>query len=168
MQNYNFICLLHVRESWSVTLREEHRLKIPVNRVPRRIFGSKREEVADDGEDCIMYASPDIIGMIKSRRKRWAGHVTRMGEVRNVYRILVGIPDRTRQLGRCKSSWEDNIRMDLREIIREGPDWMRVDQDRDTWRGLVNTAMNFCVPEQAGDFLTSYVTVSCSRKTLLQ
>jgi hypothetical protein len=63
-----------------------------------------------------LYCSPSIIRIIKSRRIRWAGHVARMGENRNAYRILVGKPEGKRPLGRTRRKWEDNIRMDLREM----------------------------------------------------
>jgi hypothetical protein len=85
-------------ETWSVTLREEHRLRVFENRVLRGIFGPKRDEVTGEwrklhsGELHNLYSSPDIIRRIKSRRMRWAGHVARMGEGRNVYRVLVGKP----------------------------------------------------------------------------
>jgi hypothetical protein len=81
--------------TWSLTLREEHKLRVFENRVLRRIFGPKREEVTGEWRklDIVelhnLYSSPDIIRQIKSRRMRWAGHVARMGEGRNVYRVLV-------------------------------------------------------------------------------
>jgi hypothetical protein len=84
--------------------------------------------------------------MIKSRRMRWAGHVTRMGEKRNAYRILVGKPEGKRPLGRPRRRWVDNIKMDLREIKWDGMDWIDLAQDRDQWRALVNTVMNLRVP----------------------
>jgi hypothetical protein len=84
--------------------------------------------------------------MIKSRRMRWAGHVARMGEKRNAYRILVGKPEGKRPLGRPRRRWEDNIKMDLREIGWDGMNWIDLAQDRDQWRALVNTVMNFRVP----------------------
>jgi hypothetical protein len=68
------------------------------------------------GELHILYSSPDIIRQIKSRRMRWAGHVARMGEGRNVYRVLVGKSEGERSLGRPRRRWEDGIKMDLREI----------------------------------------------------
>jgi hypothetical protein len=83
---------------------------------------------------------------MKSRRMRWAGHVTRMGEKRNAYRILVGKPEGRRSLGRPRRRWEDNIRMKLREIEWGGMDWINLAQDRDQWRALVNTVMNLRVP----------------------
>jgi hypothetical protein len=109
-------------ETWSLTLREEHRLRVFENRVLRRIFGPTRGEVTGEwrklhsGELHNLYSSPDIIRQIKSRRIRWAGNVARMGEGRNVYRVLVGEPEGKRPLGRPRRRWEDGIKMDLREI----------------------------------------------------
>jgi hypothetical protein len=79
--------------------------------------------------------------MIESRRMRWAGHVARMGEKRNAYRILVGNPEGKRPLGRPRLRWVNNIKMDLREIRWDGMDW-----DRAQWRALVSAVMNFRVP----------------------
>jgi hypothetical protein len=84
--------------------------------------------------------------MFKSRRMRWAGHVARMGEKRNAYRILVGMPEGKRPLGRPRRRWVDNIEMDLRGIGWDGGDWIDLAQDRDQWRALVNTVMNLRVP----------------------
>jgi hypothetical protein len=92
------------------------------------------------------FDSPSIIRMIKSRTKRWAGHVARMGEKRNAYRILVGKPEGKRPLGRPRRRWVDNIKMDLREIEWDGMDWIDLAQDRDQWRAIVNTVMNLRVP----------------------
>jgi hypothetical protein len=69
-----------------------------------------------------------------------------MGEVRGAYTILVGRPDGRRSLGRPRRRWEDNIRMDLREIGFEDADWIHLAQDRDRWRALVNTVMNLRIP----------------------
>jgi hypothetical protein len=107
---------------WSVTLREEHRLRVFENRVLRGIFGPKRDEVTGEwrklqnGELHNLYGSEDIMGQIKSRKMRWAGHVARMGEGRNVYRVLVGKPEGNRPLERPRHRWENRIEMDLREI----------------------------------------------------
>jgi hypothetical protein len=87
-----------------------------------------------------------IIRVIKSRRMTWAGHVARMGEKRNAYRILVGKPEGKRPLGRPRRRWVDNIKMDLRETGWDGADWMDMAQDRDQWRALVNTVLNLRVP----------------------
>jgi hypothetical protein len=92
-----------------------------------------------------LYSLPNIIGMIKTRRMRWAGHVTWMGEMRNAYRILVGKPEGKRPLGRPRRRWVDNIKMDLRETGLDGVDWIDL-ADRDQWRALVNTVMNLRVP----------------------
>jgi transcription termination factor 2 len=93
-----------------------------------------------------LYSAPSIIRMIKSRRMRWAGHVARMGEKRNAYRILLGKAEGKRPLGRLRRRWVDNIKMDLREIGWDGMDWIDLTQDRDQWRALVNTVMNLQVP----------------------
>jgi hypothetical protein len=84
--------------------------------------------------------------MIKSRRMRWAGHVTRMGERRNAYRILVGEPEGQRPLGRPRRRRVVNIKIDLKEIEWSGMDWIDLAMDRDQWRVLVNTVMNLRVP----------------------
>jgi hypothetical protein len=83
--------------------------------------------------------------MIKSRRMRWAGHVTRMGQLRNAYRILVGKLEGKRPLGRLRRRWVDNIKMDLGEIGWDGMDWIDLVQERDQWRALVSTVMNLGV-----------------------
>jgi hypothetical protein len=91
------------------------------NRVLRRIFGPKRDEMTGGwrklhNEELLgLYSSPSIIRVSKARRMRWAGHVTRMGEVRGAYNILVGKPE-GRSLGRSRRRWEDIIKVDLREI----------------------------------------------------
>jgi hypothetical protein len=114
--------VLYGCETWSLTLREEHILRVFENRVLRRIFGSKRDEVTGEWRKLHseelrdLYSSPSIIRIIKSRRTRWAGHVTRMGEKRNVYRLLVGKPEGRRPLGRPRRRWVDNIKMDLGEM----------------------------------------------------
>ena len=83
---------------------------------------------------------------IKSRRMRWAGHVACMEEGRGVHKVSVGKPGGKRPLGRPRRRWEDNIKMDLQEVGRGCGDWMELVQDRERWRALVSTVMNFGVP----------------------
>ena len=83
--------------------------------------------------------------VIKSRRLRWAGHVARMEEGRGVHKVSVGKPEGKRPLGRPRRRWEDHIKMDLEEVGRGCGDWMELAQDRDRWRALVSTVMNFRV-----------------------
>jgi hypothetical protein len=93
-------------ETWSLTVREEHKLRVFENRVLRIIFGPKRDGVTGGWRKLYneelhnLYSSPSIIRIKKSRRMRWAGHVARMGEKRNVYRLLVGKPEGRRPVGR--------------------------------------------------------------------
>jgi hypothetical protein len=97
------------------------RYRVFENRVLRRIFGPKREEVAGDWRRLHnealhnLYDSPYIVRVIKLRMKKWAGHIARRGEMRNVYNILVGKPEGERPLRRPRRRW-NNIRTDLREI----------------------------------------------------
>jgi hypothetical protein len=105
------------------------------NRVLRRIFGPKRDEVTGDwrklhsGAIHNLYSSPDNIRQIKSRRMRWAGHVECMGEGRNVYSVLAGKPEGKRPLERPRRRWEDGIKLDFREIgwgVWSGFTWLRI------------------------------------------
>ena len=117
-------------ETWSLTLREERRLRVFENRTLRRVFGPKRDEVTGEWRKLHneelndLYASPTIIRVIKSRRIRWAEHVARMGEKRGVYRVLMGKPERKRPLWRPRRRWNDNIKTDLQEVECGGTDWI--------------------------------------------
>jgi hypothetical protein len=136
----------------SLTLREEHRLRVFENRVLRRIFGPKRDEVTGklrklhNEELHDLYSSPSIIRIIKSRRMRWAGHVVRIEERRNAYRQLVGKPEGKRPVGRPRRRWMDNIRMDLEEVGWGDVDWIGLAQDMIRWRALVNSVLNLRIP----------------------
>jgi hypothetical protein len=92
-----------------------------------------------------MPSSPSIIRIIKARRMKWEGHIARMGEKRNAYRLLVGKPEGRRILGRPKRKCLDNIRMDLVEVAWGDVDWIGLAQDRDRWRALVNSVLNLRV-----------------------
>jgi hypothetical protein len=84
--------------------------------------------------------------MIKSKRMRWAGHVAHMGDGRGVYRVLIGRLESKRTLGRPRCRWEDNIKMDFREIGIDGANWIQLAQVRVQWWAFVNMVMNFRVP----------------------
>jgi hypothetical protein len=128
--------VLYGCETWSLTVREEHKLRVFEIRVLRRISGPKRDGVTEgwrklhNEELHNLYSSPSIISIIKSRRMRWAGHVARMGEKRNVYRLFVGKSEGKRPLGRPKRRWIDNIVMDLLETGLGDVDWIGLAQDR--------------------------------------
>jgi hypothetical protein len=113
-----------------------------------RIFGPRRDEVTGEWRKLHnkelhdLYTSQSRIRIMKVRRMRWAGHVARMGEKRNVYRLLVGKPERRRPLGRPRRRWVDNIRMYLVEVGWGDVDWIGLAQDRDRWRALVNLILN--------------------------
>jgi hypothetical protein len=116
--------VLYGCKTWSLTLREECRLRVFEKRVLRRLFGPKRDGVKGKWrrlhkeELYALYSSPNIIRVIKSRRMRWVGHVVRMGEKRRAWKILVEKPEGRRPLGRTRRVWEDNTKMDLREVER--------------------------------------------------
>jgi len=155
-------------------LREERRLRVFENRVLRKVFGPKRDEVTGEWRKLHneelndLYPLPNIVRVVKSRRMRWAGHVARMGEDRVVQRVLLGKPEGKRPLGRPRRRWEDNIKMDLQEVEGGRGEWMELAQDRDRWRALVGTVRNFGF-HKCGEFLDQLqsLLVSFSRRTLL-
>jgi hypothetical protein len=122
------------------------------NRVSRRVFGPKRVEVTGEWRKLHneelndLYFLLNIVWVGKSRRMRWAGHVARMREDRGVHRVLVWRPEGKRPLGRPRRRWEDNIKMDLKEVGGCRGDWMELAEDRDSWRAFVGTVSNFRIP----------------------
>jgi hypothetical protein len=119
---------------WSLILREECGLGVFKNRVLRKIFGPKMDEVTGEWrrihskELYTLYSLPNIICVFKSRRMRWAGHAAYMGESRGGDRILEGRSEGRRQLGRPRHLWKDNIRIDLRDVgwgTQTGSIWLR-------------------------------------------
>ena len=144
--------ILHGCETWSLTLREERRLRVFENRVLRRVFGPKKDEVTREWRKLRneelkdLFSSSNIFRVIKSRRMRWAGHVARIGDKRGVYRVLVGKPEGKRPLGRPRRKWEDNIKMNLQEVGCGGMAGIDLVQDRDRLRAIVNAVINLRVP----------------------
>jgi hypothetical protein len=122
------------------------------NRVLRRVFGPKRNEVTGEWgklhneELNDRHSLPNIVRVVKLIRMRWAGRVVHMGEKRGVQRVLVGKPEEKRPLGRPRHRWEDNIKTDLQEVGGGYGDWMELGQDRDRWQALVSTVKSLRVP----------------------
>jgi hypothetical protein len=124
-------------ETWSLTLRVGHRLRVFDNRALRIIFGPKRDEVTGDWRKLHneelhnLYSLPNKMRMIKWRRMRWEAHVAPMGEERNSYRILVGKPEGKRSLWKPRCRWVDNIKIGVKDIRCDGMDWIDLAQDKD-------------------------------------
>jgi hypothetical protein len=116
------------------------------NNVLRRIFGPKRDKVTGgwrklhNEELRDLYSSPSIIRIFKSRRMRSVGHIARMGEKRNAYKLLVGTPEGKKPLERPRRRWH------LLDIGWGGVDWIGLAQNRDKWRAIVNAVMNLRIP----------------------
>ncbi|KAJ4446515.1 hypothetical protein ANN_13211 [Periplaneta americana] len=165
--------LLYGCETWTLTLREEHRFRVFENKVLRKIFGAKRDEVTGEWRKLhntelhALYSSPNIIRNIKSRRLRWAGHVARMGESRNAYRVLVGRPEGKRPLGRPRRRWEDNIKMDLREVGYDDRDWINLAQDRDRWRAYHSPNSGWRCKEGVVPAMRRFPCSKCGYSTIL-
>jgi hypothetical protein len=139
MKIYRTIILpvvLYGCETWSLTLREEHSLRLFENRVLRRIFGPKRDGVTGEWrrlhneEINDLYSSPNKFRLFKSRRMRWAGHVARIGDRTGAHRILVGKPERKGPLRRPMSRWEHNNKTNFPEVGWGGMDWIGLDPHR--------------------------------------
>jgi hypothetical protein len=144
--------VLYGYETWSLRLREEDGLEVFENRVLRRIFGPKRDEVTrewrklhnEELHDLYCSPSTSIIKIIKSRRMGRPCSTNR--EKRNVYMLLVGKPEGKRPLGRPRHGSVDNNRMDLGEVEWGDVDWIGLAQDRGRWRALANSVLNLRVP----------------------
>jgi hypothetical protein len=128
--------VFHGCETWSLTLREERRLRVYDNRGLRRIFGPKRDEVTGEcgklHNEVLndLYTSLNIVRVIKSTRMRWSGHIARMGDRKGVHRVSVGKPEGKRPFGRPRRKMEDNNKMDLQEVGCGGTDWIELTRDR--------------------------------------
>jgi hypothetical protein len=144
--------VLYGCETWSLTLREEHRLGEFEKRVLRRIFGPKTNEVTGEWRKLHneelhnLYTSPSIIRIIKSRKMRGTWHVAQIEEKRYAYMLLVEKPEGKRPLGRPRRRWVDNIKMDLVEVGKGDVNWIGLAQDWDRWRADVNSVLNLRVP----------------------
>jgi hypothetical protein len=129
--------VLYGCETWSLTLREERRVRAFEHRALRRVFGPKRDKATGEWRKLHnkelndLYSLPNTVQVVKSRQMRWAEHVAHMGEDRGVYRVLVGKPEGKRPLGRPRHRWKDNIKMDIQEGGWGHGDWMELAQDRD-------------------------------------
>ena len=129
-------------------MREDHKLRVFENKVLRKIFEAIRAKITGElrklhnGNLHALYFSPNIIWYLKSRRLRWAGHIARMEQSRNTYRVLVGKLEGKRPLGRPSRRWEDNIKIDLREVGCDSGYCIDLVEDRDQWR---NGAIQKCI-----------------------
>jgi hypothetical protein len=132
-------------------MREERRLRVCENRV-FTIFGPRRDKVTGEWRKLHneelndLYSSPNIVQVIKSRRMKQAGHVVDMSERRGICGVLVGEPKEKKLLERPRHRWEDNIKINLQEVVCGGMDCIKLAQDRDMWRALLNVVMNLWVP----------------------
>jgi hypothetical protein len=133
-------------------LRLECRLRVFVNRVERRVFEPKRDDVIGEWRKMHnkelndLYSLPHIVRVVKSIRTRWAGYVMHMGVDRVVHRVLMEKPEGKRPLGRPRHRWEDNIKMDVQDVVWGHGDGMELPQDRDRWQPIVGKVWDFRVP----------------------
>ena len=155
-QNKKYIAIilpliLYGCKTWSLTLREELWVRVFENRMLRNIFGPTRAEVTGEWRKLHneelnnLYSSPTIVRVIKSRRMRWAGLVSRMGEGINVYRVLVEKSEGKKPLERPRRRWENNIKAVLQEVGCCSMDWIELVKYRDRCRAFVIAVMNLRV-----------------------
>jgi len=117
--------ILYGCKIWSLTMRKDFRWKVFENRVPRKVPGPKEDQVTGEWSKVLseelgdLSCSPSIVWVITRRRLRCAGHVARVGERRDAYRLLVGKSEGRRRLGRRKRRWKDNIKVGLKEVLWE-------------------------------------------------
>jgi hypothetical protein len=139
--------VLYGHEIWFLTLRENYGLRVCQNRVVRKIFGPKREEVVGgsrkvpDEELNKFYASPNIVRISRSWRLRWMGHILCMGEIRSAYRILFGKPEGKRPLRRPRYRCRAMLEWNLGKAV----DWIHLALDRCQWWALVNTIIGLSI-----------------------
>ena len=145
-------------ETWSLTQREECRLWVVAKKMLRRIFGFKRDEVIGEwrrlhGKELhALYASPNIIRVIKSRRLRWAGHVARMRPWRGAHRVLVGKPEGRNYLEERGVDGRIILKWICKKWDRGAMQGIDLAHDRDSWRALVNAVMNLRGSIKCGEF----------------
>jgi hypothetical protein len=141
--------VLYGCETWSLTLREKHRLTVFEHRVLRRIFGPKRDEVTDGGSctmrSFIFCTPPQILLADQIKENEVGGTCGTHGSGEECVQGFDGKAQRKRLLGRPRRRWENGIRMNLRETGWGSVDWIQLAQDRDRWRALANTVMNLWV-----------------------
>jgi hypothetical protein len=127
-------------------------LRVFENRVLRRVFWPKRDEVTGEWRKLHneelndVYSLPNIVRVVKSRRMKWVGHVACMGEETRVHRLLVGKPEGKRPMGRPRHRWEEKIKRDLQEVGGGCGNWIELAQDRNRWWALVSTVKNLRIP----------------------
>jgi hypothetical protein len=163
---------LYGYETWSLTLREEHKLRVFENRALKRIFGPMTEIVTEGWRKLHkeelhdLYSSPSISRINKLWTMRWAGYVARMGR-KGTCIGLAGKPEGKRPLGRPRRMWINNIKMEVLEIGLSVVDWIGLAQDRYSWRALVNAVMNLLVPQNSVKLTSGCTTFGLRSSTQL-
>jgi hypothetical protein len=132
-------------------MRNKSILRVFENKMPRRIFGLKRDEITSEWRKLHneelndLYYSRNILQVIQSRRMRWAGYVARMGARRGVYSVLVGKSEGKSPFRRPRRRWKDNSKMDRQKMGCGGIDWIDLAQHKNKWREFVDVVMNLRV-----------------------